>query len=149
MPKFEDSNGVLWDIRTTSVRVGTQTATDQFVAAIDDDSPRDYSANTIARGPDAETFLGTEDFPVSLSWPVTGNPLLKGAGDERLAVAAIRKFAAAEGRKPEPRTIVVRVGASADPSKPKEGLPFLAWVAIVYLGYRVIKKATGGKRYAG
>lgn len=133
MPSFDDANGVTWDIRTTSVQVGTQTPAAKFVAAIADSSPRDYSNNQFSLD-DEDTFPDG----VKITWPAGGNPILRGPGNGE---AAIKSFASRQAR-----AIAIRVGGAADK---KDGMPWWAWVALFYAGYRVIKKATGGKRYAG
>lgn len=133
MPTFEDANGVSWDIRTTSAQIGTQPPIERFTAAVREDSPRDYSANQFSLDDEETTPAGT-----FVTWPANGNPILRGRGTGE---DAIKSFASRNTTR-----VALRVGGSADK---KSNIPWWAWLALFYGGYRVIKKATGGKRYAG
>lgn len=133
MAKHDDANGVTWDIKTTSVQIDQGTPTESYAATVDDDSSASYVNNRVAV--DEETIPAT----VHLVWPAKGLPILTGKTASVTPEAAIDSFAA--------RNAFSLVQGKPKPSS--SGLPFLAWVAIVYVGYRVIKKATSGRGYRG
>jgi hypothetical protein len=128
MPKFTDENQVLWDIKTTTIQKGTDPTTSTWFAGIDDGATRDYSGNTFNREFDTFDARGGQDNKVT--WPASGNPILRGPGGNDDALAGIRRFAAQEKREGL-KTIALRVTAS--PGTDGSFVPLLVILALVFL----------------
>jgi hypothetical protein len=135
MARFEDQNGVTWDIKTTTTTVDPGQTTGKFVAVIADDSAKDYTGNTSNR--DFETTNN------HIVWSANGNPIIDGPGGDNAALIAVKQFAAAEAGVPQAqRTIVTRklttqAQAQAQTSGAESALvPILLIATLVYFADR-------------
>lgn len=129
MPKFEDKNGVTWDIRVTSTTVDPGTTTGAFSATVDDASPKDYAGQTT--GSDFEPLGHPGERVIH---PAGGNPMLRGPGAEAAAQNAIMRFAQQDAGKPEnQRAIQTRKAAQGAGASSSSVLPIVLLVALVLI----------------
>lgn len=138
MPRFEDENGVTWDIKLSSTTVDPGATTAAYFAGVLEESEADYKGKLVDSDFEPPGHPGER-----VLHPAGGNPILSGPGAENAAVIAIRRFAADANNKkiltkPKPK-----------PKPEGSGLPWYAWLAIAYGGYRLIKRSTGGRFYRG
>jgi hypothetical protein len=140
--KFTDENKATWDIKTTEVQVDNKPAKGSYVATVDaDDTELDYSGNQFPQQ-DQDTFpAGTK-----ITWPANGNPMLRGNGGEKEALAAIRSFASRLRAGNLAKVAVIKVKGKVPPKDdegkaqsppPQTGggdsiVPFLILVGIIY-----------------
>lgn len=127
MATFEDKNQVKWEIRTTSVSVDDANPNTQFFANVAPDSLRDYSNFQFGLDEEKETLGGRE---IVLSWPINGNPFIRGKGDEKVAESVIKSFAERE-RNGGNKTLTVKV-SSSPANSPSSPVPLLILVAFIY-----------------
>jgi hypothetical protein len=130
MPKLKDKNNVTWDVKTTSVTTDPGATTNAWLANVEDEE-LDYSGNRFALV-DQKTFDGKGGTTVTINWPASGNPTMKGAGGEADAKLAIDAFAARDLAKPQnQRAIIIKV-TGAKPGTEGSLLPLLLLVAVIY-----------------
>ncbi len=113
MPKFTDENGITWDIRTTVVKVNNVANDASWFAAVDDASDREYSGSGHVAMVDAETF-GPPGTDPTITWPLGGNPIIRGKGNEDDAAATLKMFA--QRNKGRTDTIALRVKSKGESS---------------------------------
>lgn len=140
MSKFIDENKATWDIKTTSVQIDNEPAKGDYVATIDDAiTELDYSGNQFPLDNSATFPTGT-----TITWPKSGNPMLKGSGGEKEAVAAIRAFAARVKAGNLSKVAVIKVRASPPdketPAQPSGGNDMLMLLLLVGFVYFVDKR---------
>jgi len=134
MGRFIDKRGVTWDIRTTDTTTGGAT-TSKWVAAIADDSDSEYTGRFHTELDDDEAFAGKPD--IKITWPMGGNPILRGPGKEDVAKASIDAFAQRDAARPQgQQNVVIRITGKVPrdgASSGGEGVALLAIVALLLL----------------
>ena len=111
MPTLTDENGVVWEIRTTQVQVDNGPAKGSFFATPTvDEGINDYSGAGHRVADDEDIGIGPD---VRTTWPVGGNPIIRGPGAEGEAKAAIARFAfndSLKAKNGQLRALVIKGG---------------------------------------